>query len=126
MNLEKCANGHYYDADKYLQCPHCKELLSHDVTQTVPLEAPAQPEESHTMDLDARQQILRDELQQELSKSMVDAKIAVEEESDLTVGYYANLIGRAPVVGFIFWTKGQNYGESVKLQKWPELCRSCV
>ena len=23
MNLKKCENGHYYDADTYLQCPHC-------------------------------------------------------------------------------------------------------
>lgn len=116
MNLVKCANGHYYDADKFYQCPHCKELLNHDVTQTVPLEAPAPQEESHTMDLDAKQQVLRDELQEELSKSMVNAQIAVEEEPDLTVGYYANLIGREPVVGFLICTKGGYYGESFNLK----------
>lgn len=24
MNLKKCDNGHFYDADKYVVCPHCK------------------------------------------------------------------------------------------------------
>lgn len=23
MNLEKCSNGHFYDASKYASCPHC-------------------------------------------------------------------------------------------------------
>lgn len=23
MNLKRCANGHYYDADKYRECPRC-------------------------------------------------------------------------------------------------------
>ena len=23
MNLKRCANGHYYDADKYEECPRC-------------------------------------------------------------------------------------------------------
>jgi hypothetical protein len=25
MNLQKCENGHFYDADKFDSCPHCKE-----------------------------------------------------------------------------------------------------
>lgn len=24
MNLKKCENGHYYDSDKYAECPRCK------------------------------------------------------------------------------------------------------
>ena len=23
MNLKKCENGHFYDADTYSSCPHC-------------------------------------------------------------------------------------------------------
>lgn len=23
MNLKKCDNGHFYDADRYEKCPHC-------------------------------------------------------------------------------------------------------
>lgn len=25
MDLTKCNNGHYYDAEKYDECPHCKK-----------------------------------------------------------------------------------------------------
>lgn len=24
--LERCENGHYYDADKFLTCPHCEAM----------------------------------------------------------------------------------------------------
>ena len=24
MNLIQCANGHYYDGDRFSSCPHCK------------------------------------------------------------------------------------------------------
>lgn len=34
MNLTKCYNGHYYDADKYDECPHCEK--SADNIETVP------------------------------------------------------------------------------------------
>ena len=34
MNITKCYNGHYYDADKYDECPHCGE--SADNIETVP------------------------------------------------------------------------------------------
>lgn len=30
MNLQKCANGHFYDADKYQTCPHCQTNDSDD------------------------------------------------------------------------------------------------
>ena len=26
MNLQKCGNGHFYDADKFQTCPHCQQL----------------------------------------------------------------------------------------------------
>lgn len=28
MNLQRCPNGHYYDADKYPRCPHCDRSFS--------------------------------------------------------------------------------------------------
>lgn len=35
MNLIKCPNGHFYDASKFQQCPHCSAVQNNDVT--VPL-----------------------------------------------------------------------------------------
>ena len=31
MMLAKCANGHFYDADIYNSCPHCKSEISDDL-----------------------------------------------------------------------------------------------
>ena len=35
MNLTKCSNGHYYDADKYPSCPHCNKNADNDDKMTV-------------------------------------------------------------------------------------------
>ena len=48
MNLKKCENGHYYDADKLLDCPYCvglkaglpEEILSGKEQSHIPTEFP--------------------------------------------------------------------------------------
>ena len=41
MKLQRCANGHFYDGDKYPTCPHCQEAglpgFKDDETVTQPL-----------------------------------------------------------------------------------------
>ncbi len=41
MKLQRCANGHFYDGDKYTTCPHCQEAglpgFKDDETVTQPL-----------------------------------------------------------------------------------------
>ena len=36
MNLKRCSNGHFYDADKFASCPHCKPAVS-SAAVTAPL-----------------------------------------------------------------------------------------
>ena len=43
MKLKRCPNMHYYDADKYPQCPHCAALAEQQAPQPVTIAAP-QPE----------------------------------------------------------------------------------
>lgn len=31
MNVKKCANGHFFDADKYQLCPHCGVAVEDDI-----------------------------------------------------------------------------------------------
>ena len=38
MNLTKCANGHYYDADKYSSCPHCSKTNDTEDDVTINME----------------------------------------------------------------------------------------
>ena len=35
MNIVKCANGHFYDADSYKKCPHCEHEIFSDDLSTV-------------------------------------------------------------------------------------------
>ena len=37
MNLKRCNNGHFYDADKFSTCPHCNMTASAD-EETVALD----------------------------------------------------------------------------------------
>lgn len=49
MKLTKCASGHFYDADKYPECPYCNTDLQTDssiVRSGAPEEAPAPAEEA--------------------------------------------------------------------------------
>ena len=34
MNLIKCENGHFYDSDRYLKCPHCDDTYTEMVDKT--------------------------------------------------------------------------------------------
>lgn len=50
MKLTKCASGHFYDADKYPECPYCNTGLQTDssivcsgAAEESPEETPAEP-----------------------------------------------------------------------------------
>lgn len=40
MNLVKCSKGHYYDSDRFAQCPHCASTAGED-SVTVSLQTPS-------------------------------------------------------------------------------------
>ena len=43
MKLSKCANGHFYDSDKYPECPYCNTdlLKDHAIVHEGEAEPPA-------------------------------------------------------------------------------------
>lgn len=121
MNLLRCANGHYFDADKYQECPHCAELEKHDVTQTIPMEVDLGDASGKTVDIslprpDPAESEDNSSLISQIDRSLSKDQISLVTEQDITVGYYANLIGREPVVGFLVCTKGEYFGDSFNLK----------
>ena len=46
MNIQRCENGHFYDADMFATCPHCKEtkLMLGDSPENVTVEVTSQGE----------------------------------------------------------------------------------
>lgn len=119
MNLLRCGNGHYYDADKYSECPHCMQMNRHDLTQTIPEAINVQPTEP--LDFGGFTESAGNhadpiEPTDPPFDNVVIGESVPEPESDLTVGYYANLIEKEPVVGFLVCTKGHYFGESFEMK----------
>jgi hypothetical protein len=106
MNLTRCENGHFYDADRFDSCPHCNQTGVSTVLQdedggkeyTLPL-APneAQAPAGGLQDL------------------ITDSKAGSEDDAQATVGYFG-AIGSEPVVGWVVAIKGNHFGEDFKLK----------
>lgn len=114
MKLSTCPNGHFYDADKYASCPYCvpqddaeavtealkTEDFSAQTAQTPqPAPAPAAPKK-----------------QPSFVNTAVNGWEEPEDDENCTVGYYAQVIGVEPVVGWLVCIKGAYRGESFKLK----------
>lgn len=121
MNLLRCANGHFYDADKYSKCPHCEELKQHDVTVTIPMEIQDPGSLDVTEPLTAELPISGNGPSDIGGFNPIDPGAIyggpeVTDNDEVTVGYYQDLIAKEPVVGFLICTKGEYFGEEFKLK----------
>lgn len=123
MNLKRCNNGHFYDADKFTACPHCNPTVSASEV-TVAME-PAD------MDPDIREEAfggesktisLQDAVSAAVGQGSVSASVSasaaasVQMDDSKTVSYYAGTLGAEPVVGWLTCIEGGHYGESFPLK----------
>ena len=106
MKLSTCPNGHFYDADKYASCPYC-------VPQD---EAEAVTEALKTEDFSAQTTPAAPKKQPSFVNTAVNGWEEPEDDENCTVGYYAQVIGVEPVVGWLVCIKGAYRGESFKLK----------
>ncbi|MCF2683523.1 FHA domain-containing protein [Faecalicatena contorta] len=112
MKLQKCKNGHFYDTDKYTQCPHCEKSAGGMQDMVTEALNPADP--IHTeMLTEAPVQQPQPEKEPVYQKAPV---FEVKSEENHTVGYYSRVIGTEPVVGWLVCTEGEYFGESFKLK----------
>ena len=127
MNLVKCANGHFYDTERYGSCPHCAGAGADAVT--VPMMRPGAGEDvtvavnqgaasavtealGHQPTPPSPPGSLQDAVKA-ASTSAVNAPVANEEK---TVGFFSKAIGLEPVVGWLVCTVGEHFGEDFKLK----------
>ena len=117
MKLSTCPNGHFYDADKYASCPYCvpqddaeavtEALKTEDFSaQTTPAAQTPQPAPAPAAP----------KKQPSFVNTAVNGWEEPEEDENCTVGYYAQVIGVEPVVGWLVCIKGAYRGESFKLK----------
>ena len=117
MTLTRCINGHFYDEDKFNQCPHCADSASrpssvvtvaHDRNDdvTVPLSQPG----------DQTAPIGASSLGDAASGAMSSAQPPAAGADSVTMSYYNKAIGTEPVVGWLVCVEGNHMGEDFRLK----------
>lgn len=98
MQLKRCGNGHFYDGDKFMECPHCAEnsrgQMQQNLRQGMPSAVPgaAYQEDSVTVPVSAYQE----------EDSVTVPVSAYQEEDSVTMPVSAYIMeaggrGRAPL-----------------------------
>ena len=142
MKLSTCPKGHFYDADKYASCPYCvpqdeaeavtealnvtMEDFSTRAPSTGASAAGAVQQPVSVQTSGAAQQAASGQTSAVVPTSekrrtaFVNTAVSgweePEEDENCTVGYYAQVIGVEPVVGWMVCIKGAYRGESFKLK----------
>ena len=129
MNLTKCSNGHYYDADKYSTCPHCGKNEQMDDDVTVNMEQTGSfsgtMSDLHTENKTVASsapapQATPEPAQQRKTVSLMDAvnvaATPAPADQDKTVSYYGGSMGTEPVVGWLVCVEGEMLGKAFELK----------
>lgn len=92
MNLTRCENGHFYDAERFEYCPHCNQTAP----STVALTEGGTPEYT-----------------QPLGTQIQDAKD--EDQGAKTIGFFGEVTVE-PVVGWLVCIEGSCKGKDFRLK----------
>lgn len=125
MNLQRCENGHFYDAEKFATCPHC-ESSNVEMGKTVKLtdDSGLRPTEEME-DIMPVTDVLRTEPakilppEKNLTAAINNAKKSVNASSDdaKTVSFYSMQGGKEePAVGILLCVEGNNFGTTYLLK----------
>lgn len=98
MNLTRCENGHFYDAERFSSCPHCNQA---DVSTVLQDE-----DGGKTYTLPLNPTTAGSELTDFTSLKTDDGAVA-------TIGYFGS---SEPVVGWLVAISGSNFGEDFRLK----------
>lgn len=122
MNLKRCNNGHFYDADKFTTCPHCNPTVSaSEVTVAMDFED-VDPQIRAFADEDNKTVSLQDAVSAAVEQDAAPAApmqasaSAVVSDDQKTVSFYAASYGTEPTVGWLTCIEGNHYGESFPLK----------
>lgn len=104
MNLTRCENGHFYDAERFDSCPHCNqpaistviENTEGDPGYTLPVSQATVAEQNGGLE------------------ELVSSATVTTEDAQATVGYFD--FANEPVVGWLVAIEGSNFGQDFKLK----------
>ncbi len=102
MKLERCENGHFYDIERFDECPHCNQTSISTVLED------ENGEKGYTLPVENETPNGLDQLKEEITGAKEN-----EEVETYTVGYYGKI---EPVVGWLVAIEGSNYGQAFTLK----------
>lgn len=116
MNLKRCANGHFYDADKHAGCPHCKpKAAESQITVTVSHDSVSESISEEKIEKKSTVP-LQEAVYEAVRKPEKQNTVSQGEDDQKTVGFFGNMFGTEPVVGWLVCMEGDHYGESFPLK----------
>ncbi len=101
MDLKRCKNGHFYDAEKYSNCPHCDGGYGMNPTITIPSDP-------------GNDSVTIPGIEQEPTIPDIGATLG-NNKGNVTISYYEDLGEEQPVVGWLVCIKGKNLGKDFRL-----------
>ncbi|MCL1834980.1 MAG: FHA domain-containing protein [Oscillospiraceae bacterium] len=117
MNLTRCNNGHFFDLDRFAQCPHCASsagrpssvvTVAHERNDGVTM--PLAPEAITAGQPPSLESAAKNAM------SSATAPPPPQAAEGVTVSYYNKAIGTEPVVGWLVCVEGAHRGEDFKLK----------
>ncbi len=127
MNLQRCENGHFYDADKNPVCPHC--IGGDRLEQERTLQAlPARPSGAAEKNTQEAPDKLRSALGMKLEHNPPPAqnvpqpqRTQADDDERTTQGFWDRVGGAGfacrPVVGWLVCTRGAHRGKDFPLRE---------
>lgn len=115
MNLTRCPQGHFYDADTNASCPHCAQgNVPGNDQSTVAVNRNAS-EDSATQSLTSA---LGGGTVTQTGSNATGTKVTPKpaDDNEKTVSYSQAKIGSEPVVGWLVCTEGEHMGEDFRLK----------
>ena len=124
MNLVKCANGHFYDENRFDKCPHCNAAgAPRNDGVTVPI-LPNAGSDAVTTNLAGAAPVtapvqsvsLQDAVKSAAGSTPTPAPALRAGDDQQTVSFYKKSIGSEPVVGWLVCIEGEHFGEDFRLK----------
>lgn len=120
MNLKRCNNGHFYDADKFTACPHCNPTVSaSEVTVAMDpgnMDPQVRAAVSGFDDEEEKTVSLQDAVSAAVAQEAAPAGALAVSDDSRTVSFYESSFGTEPTVGWLTCIEGNHYGKSFPLK----------
>ena len=114
MNLKRCNNGHFYDADKFETCPYCNPTVSASELTVAMDQAQMYGDTADFDEEEGKTVSLQDAVSAAVSAPEPAASAAAaarDLDDSKTVSYYAQSMGTDPVVGWLVCIEGSYFGK---------------